>query len=113
VRVLHLEGETTLLSLPDGTWKYSLEPPQDDAWQQPDFDDSSWPAMVEKPFGPLPKNWGGSVSQWTKRETERGAKGLGIDTEEEGLQSQSGQNKTLPVVFIRKPFSIMKKGSEG
>lgn len=112
VRVLHLQGDTNLLSLPDGTWKYSLDPPQNENWQQPDFDDSGWNVMVEKPFGPLPNNWGGTISQWTKRQTDKGAKGLGIVTAEAN-HALVGEQNTLPIVSIRKRFTIGKNDMEG
>ena len=115
VRVLQPEGDTFLLSVPDGTWKYTLETQEDDAWRQPDFDDSSWLPMVEKPFAPLPPNYGGNLEDWTKDLTDQGAKGLGIDFTPSRLQqfkSQLGQNLSLPAAYVRKTFTVTQKRQE-
>src|SRR5262245_40424789 len=42
VRILQPEGDTKIISRPDGTWKFALDQPPNDDWQQPDYDDSHW-----------------------------------------------------------------------
>jgi hypothetical protein len=41
-----VEFPLKVLSTADGTWKYSLEVPADEAWKTPAFDDAAWPALV-------------------------------------------------------------------
>ena len=116
VRFLQPEGDTILLSLPDDTWKFTLKPPASEVWRHPDFDDSSWQSMVEKPFAPLPGNYGGDVNYWTKDLTDQGAMGLGIDFTPSSLQrflSQFGRNPSPPAVYIRKTFAVTKRRPEG
>lgn len=42
--------EKMVLSKADGTWRYQLSAPPDDAWLQPGYDDSAWPALVRQPM---------------------------------------------------------------
>jgi hypothetical protein len=42
-------AETSVLSAADGSWTYSLDEPEDDAWARPGFDDAGWQPMVEQP----------------------------------------------------------------
>jgi hypothetical protein len=67
-----------LLSLDDGTWKYTTEPVPDGAWMRPGYDDVSWPAMLARDFPEPPKE------QWAAAGRIRhigklGGRGLGID----------------------------------
>jgi len=85
-----------ILSAPDGSWKYSLVEPQDDAWMQSGFDDSAWKLMILKPL-PRHTKWG---REWYRFERlqELGAKGLGIE----------GPGET---VWVRKVFSLKEPES--
>jgi hypothetical protein len=37
----------SILSAPDGTWRYTLTDPPE-TWTKPDFDDSAWPSLIER-----------------------------------------------------------------
>jgi hypothetical protein len=113
VRVLRPTGDTDLVSAPDGSWRYSLDIPGDDSWQQVDFDDSAWKSMVEKPFGPLPTSYGSSISTWTRDMTEQGARGLGVATEISlmgRITALFGSTPPLLTVYVRKTFRILRTG---
>lgn len=99
VRVLQPEGDLTVISLPDGTWRCHPEPSDSSDWQNADFDDSTWLPMVEKPLSPLPKHYGGDPTYWTKEFIERGAKPLGLDTD----------SASVPYLRVRKVFTLRKK----
>lgn len=102
-RILELYGETSVLTLGDGTWKYSLRPQADDAWQQLDFDDSAWRSLQA-----LPDMKG---DYWSKRVLERGALFLGIEQQTEEIQAAlaaSQDGKTVSI-SIRKVFTILSK----
>ena len=48
VRVTPPMGQSvSILSAPDGTWRYTFTPPPG-TWMRPDFDDSAWPTMVQR-----------------------------------------------------------------
>ncbi len=97
-RILKVTGDTKLLSLANGTWKYTIKNPDDNnqkqltfnniAWHMLDFDDSDWPSLIEKPLKPDP-------GYWTKSLLEQGAVPLGIDG-----------NTDSSSVYIRKSFTI-------
>lgn len=107
-RILQPQGDTTLLSLPDGTWKYTLEAPQGDAWQQADFDDRDWLPMIEKPLLKRSKIYGGDISYLTKDTLEQGAKALGIDMRLPIVQRVRALLGKGAPVYIRKTFTLLK-----
>jgi hypothetical protein len=107
-RILQPQGNTTLLSLPDGTWKYTLETPQGDTWQQADFDDRDWLPMIEKPLNTRSKIYGGNISYLTKDKFDQGAKTLGIDTRSPMVRRVQAQLGKDAPVYIRKTFTLLK-----
>jgi hypothetical protein len=97
-----------VLSAPDGSWKHTLVPPADDAWMQPGFDDSGWPALAGVAFGPPSDR----EKYILKRMQEKEAVGLGLP-ESKGagfLSTLFHQRGDRPVtgtkVFIRRTFRI-------
>jgi hypothetical protein len=42
-----IEHPLKVLSAADGTWKFCLDLPADEAWTMPDFDDATWPALAQ------------------------------------------------------------------
>jgi len=49
VHVTPPTGQTvSILSAPDGTWRYTAAPPPG-TWMRPDFDDSTWQTMMARP----------------------------------------------------------------
>ena len=116
-RILQPQGDTTILSLPDGTWKYSLDQPSNDDWQRPEYDDSHWFSMVEKPLYINPKFGGVEyVNQWTQELAAQGAVALGLDTDNpvvaQKIQPLLRENQTLAIVYVRKTFSIHKRSEK-
>jgi hypothetical protein len=67
-----------LLSLADGTWKYTTEIPRDDSWMMPGYNDSRWHSMVPKDLSPPSKDDGGAIHR-IKHIEGLGGQGLGID----------------------------------
>lgn len=113
VRILKSQGDTTVRTLPDGTWRYRLEAPQDDLWKGPGFDDSGWHFMIEKPFGGLPRNYGDDIGMWTRDLVKEGAKGLGVEPERtfvNSVRATLGRETKLPAVYIRKTFEVLEGG---
>jgi hypothetical protein len=92
----HLADEPALniRSRNDGTWRFLLEPPPP-GWQGLDFDDSTWPALVERHTAkvewPQPNSY-----QWHSCNSE-GALGLGVPTEGISLRGR---------VFVRRVFDL-------
>jgi hypothetical protein len=110
-RILRPQGDTTILSVPDGTWRYTLEPPQGDAWQQPDFDDQAWLPLVRKRIIARSKY----RREWTKELTDQGAQGLGVDTKAalvRQMRKAVGAGAPLPAIYIRKTFTLTKNQQE-
>lgn len=109
VRILKPYGDTNILSLPDGTWRYTLDSP-DPKWQEPDFDDSGWHSLVEKPTYADPRY--GDISSSTQRLVDKGAVPLGIDIENpnilEQLKHLLTSENVIPKLFIRKTFTIIE-----
>jgi hypothetical protein len=106
-RILELQGDTSLLSLGDGSWKYSLAPQADEAWQAPDFDDSAWPALQAQPKKKVTKK----DAFWDEEILELGAHYLWLDRKAEAVQAAlaaSEDGKTLSL-SIRKVFTILSK----
>lgn len=87
------EKEVQILSLSDGSWKYTAIEPIDYSWQHPDFDDSTWIPMSEKSFQE-PDEKDRAIYK-IRRLEEFGAKGLGV-------------NSPAETIWIRKVFSLVK-----
>jgi hypothetical protein len=63
-----------VVSLADGTWKFSTQPPPE-AWDAADFDDRAWSALA---FVPTPRLGWGDHGAWQCHEcTRQGAACLG------------------------------------
>lgn len=107
VRILKPEGETTILSLPDDTWRFTLDTP-DIKWQDPDYDDSHWSPLVQMTTHADPRF--GDMSNWTKRIADKGAIPLGLDmdntTIREKVERLLTTENVVEKVFIRKTFTI-------
>ncbi len=115
-RILRPQGDTTILSLPDGTWKHTLVAPEGDAWQLPGFDDRDWLPMVEKPINSHSKQYGRDIGYWTQDILDQGAKPLGIDTRHSlvrQMRALFGKQATVPAIYIRKMFSLEKNNQLG
>ncbi|MCW3100743.1 MAG: hypothetical protein JWL77_6361 [Chthonomonadaceae bacterium] len=115
VRILKISTETPLLSLADGSWKYTFETPEDRTWEQHAYDDRSWKALVTRLFGPLTEIRRGNVSYWTRSMTERGAKGLGIDPGRslfERIRATGTLPDPLPAIYVRKVFQVTQLETE-
>lgn len=98
VRILQPTGDVEILSKPDGTWKYTLRVLATDEWRQPDFDDTNWLPMVEKPIKPNPHGF----THWDDRLKKHGMVPLGLSGEQALTQ--------ISTVYIRKIFTLYKKG---
>ncbi|MCW3050917.1 MAG: hypothetical protein JWN14_87 [Chthonomonadales bacterium] len=115
VRLLKLKTEIPLLSLADGSWKYTMETPTDATWEQQAYDDSSWKALTTREFGPLTGIRSGNISAWTQSMTQLGAIGLGIDTGQSPFERFLGRRTLqdpLPAIYIRKVFQVTPLGKE-
>jgi hypothetical protein len=107
-RILQPEGDTTLLSLPDDTWRYTLEEPQDSAWQQPDFDDAAWTPLVDRPIKPASQQERRTIDSWTQELLDAGARPLGLDP-----QDADAHQMGLPAVSVRKRFQLTQRQAGG
>lgn len=106
-RILELQGDTSVLSVGDGSWKYSLAPQADEAWQALDFDDSAWPSLQAQPKKRVAKK----DNFWDEEILELGAHYLWLDRKAKELQAAlaaSEDGKTV-TIFIRKVFTILSK----
>ncbi|MDX3226298.1 hypothetical protein [Streptomyces sp. ME19-01-6] len=91
----HGVAETSVLSAADGTWKYSLDEPEDDAWARPGFDDDGWQPMVERPERRPAEDPERNAEPYRVRKLKGfGAVGLGVP-------GQGGGR-----VWVRKVFTI-------
>lgn len=116
LRILQPQGDTMILSLPDGSWTYTLEAPTDAAWQHPDFDDTGWLLMSEKPVIAHSPMYGDNIAYWTQDKLDLGAKPLGIDVASSLAQRVNtwiGRSTLIPAVFIRKTFTLHTRESVG
>jgi hypothetical protein len=110
-RILRPRGDVTLLSLPDGAWKYTLDPPEGDAWLQPDYDDRSWPALAAKRIITRSKIYG-RIGEWTKDLTDQGAQGLGVDMKGplvRRMRARLGMQSIAPAIYVRTTFTLLKR----
>lgn len=82
-----------VLSAADGSWKYTVNEPEDDGWMMPGFDDSNWRAMVPRDF-PEPDQ---KDRKWFRLNKlgEFGARGLTVKEDADCL-------------WIRKAFSLSR-----
>ena len=95
-------GQTVrIASSADGTWKYSTREPADDTWKNVAYDDSDWPAMVQRearrPLGSPHDNSDKWRLEWV---VERGCSPLGFDT-------------PASRIWVRKRFHLSPGGSQG
>ena len=81
----------SLLSLPDGSWRYSTVKPPDDSWLRLEYDDSTWLPMVQE-MAPeaTPREM---HNYWLSRLQELSAQPLGVEGDP-------------GAVWIRKRFSL-------
>jgi hypothetical protein len=88
------QGEASVLSAADGTWRYSFQQPEDDGWMGRGFDDTSWPPMIRQDARRPPPDPGRDPDEYhIERLARLGAVGLGV-------------RGTGTRVWVRKPFSI-------
>ena len=71
-----LNPAQTLLSQPDGSWRYCLGDQAGDAWRRPDFDDSRWMPLVRQPMDQPEQKEYARRHQYDML-TKLGAQGLG------------------------------------
>jgi len=96
VRITPSSGRTArILSLPDGTWRYSTEDPIDDAWMKTGYDDSRWLSMIPKWF-PQPAEDEGRAKDRIEKITQLGGQGLGIDQPADTLLVRRAFTLSLP-----------------
>ena len=87
-------GKEYILSDDDGSWKYTVDQPEDDSWMAPDFDDSSWQAMIRCDFPePGEKDYG--TKHRLNKLREFGTCGLTI-------------SEAADCLWIRKVFSLSR-----
>ncbi|REE99061.1 hypothetical protein [Thermomonospora umbrina] len=95
-------GGVSVLSAADGTWRYTLTEPPDDAWTLPGFEDADWPSMdavADRP--PVEGSWD-PVGYRIGKMTERGAVGLGVP----------GAPGARVRAWIRKEFTVPRMGGD-
>lgn len=109
VNTLRLQGDTILTSRADGTWKYSLEPQPNDAWQQLNFDDNTWQPLIAQPLTNTGNNqWQDPefLQDMRAKHEKYGTTGLGLDhTLPQVQQAQAQYGKELQV-YVRKRFRL-------
>jgi hypothetical protein len=86
-------GALRFLSAPDGSWKHAGAEPQGGSWQEPGFDDSSWPPMPGREWAAVSEDAATASSYRAQELLRMGARGLGV----QGTPSK---------IWIRKSFSI-------
>lgn len=99
VRILQPEGETKILSKPDGKWKYTLTNPASGDWQSLDFDDTHWSPMVAKRL-PDKSSHGYDMNEFHQRTRDLGAEDLGV-VEDSGAST----------VWVRRAFHLHPRTS--
>lgn len=80
-----------ILSLGDGTWKFTDTEPLDDSWLRSEYDDSHWQPMIATAFPETNEN--DRSSYRVKKMQDFGAKAIGIA---DGAEA----------IWVRKSFSI-------
>lgn len=81
----------------DGTWKYTTLPPTDDVWKRPEFDDSTWSAMVPKNAWRPPTKSGFDQGKW-EAERMAGARAIPI-----------GFNEEASRIWVRRRFHLHRR----
>lgn len=98
---------TTVCSAPDGSWSYSLTPPEDGAWLRPGF--AGWPALEAFEFAAA------ETERWPCRPAlDHGGVGLGVPAADLarplGLLARAlGTERPQPTVWVRKEFEIQRR----
>jgi hypothetical protein len=73
------EDPVSIVTQDDGSWRYTLNEPDDDDWLRPGFDDSGWPAMLARPQRRPPADPKRDFDRYqVERLAEAGAVGLGV-----------------------------------
>ncbi|MEO3927336.1 hypothetical protein ABGB07_26215 [Micromonosporaceae bacterium B7E4] len=91
-------GQTSILSTVDGTWRWSLTEPADDAWTRTGFDDTGWAPMELRAGHRPPEDTGWDQAGYQVRQLgELGAVGLGVP------------DGTGPI-WVRKTFRLAPDG---
>jgi hypothetical protein len=114
-----IEEPLKVLSQDDGTWKFALAPPAEDAWKTLSFDDGDWPALARVPTPELDRD---RQFYWQyARCADLGAVCLGLpepprDEEKEqpvswwqrllGRRSALSGSGTAGPIWIRKAFEV-------
>lgn len=70
------QHQVRLLSHPAGQWRYTTVAPPDSGWVNPNYDDASWPLMIDKPMPTPPARSPAVYSDQKLRAL--GATGIGI-----------------------------------
>lgn len=83
-----------VLSIPDTTWKFTLDPPSD-GWKTAEFDDTSWQTLVRVPTPQV--EWNQHGAHQAHRCTEQGAACMGLP---DAVQTSKVS------VWIRKVFTL-------
>jgi hypothetical protein len=98
-RVSRPDAPFQVATAADGTWRYTVDGPTDDAWTRPGFDDSGWAGLVHRPDRRPPDDPGRDLGAYrVDRLTRDGAVGL-------GLPGGAGE-ATPPTVWIRRAVTI-------
>ena len=97
-------SRTEFLSDADGSWKYTLHAPSDDAWMKHGFDDTGWEPLALKPM-PEPDK---KDEQWYPHHKliELGAKGLGIDAGGTWISKLFHAAPSFDRLWIRRVFQV-------
>ncbi len=90
-----------ILSNDDGSWRYTLIPPSDDAWMRVGFDDTTWKPLAHRPV-PEPTKVD-AKSYWHDQLIKLGAKGLGI---EKGTPITNMFHRPRSRIWIRRIFHL-------
>jgi hypothetical protein len=90
----------SVLTAADGSWRYTADEPGGDAWMLPGFDDSGWPAMVERPHRRPGLDPNGDFGRYSFERLQRlGAAGLGT-ADATGL------------IWVRRAFAVSQRSPE-
>jgi hypothetical protein len=92
IKLYEVDRTERVLSLPDSSWKYQLQPPTDESWTKLQFDDTTWKSLISKA---LPSIAPEDSAQYTiKSLSALGAQSLGIE------------DAAVEAIWIRKTFSL-------
>jgi hypothetical protein len=87
-------GQFLLATAADGTWRYTVDRPDDEGWLHPGFDDGDWPELEARPDRRPPDDPDRDYARYRiDRLAEAGAVGLGVALD-------------APRVWIRREFTI-------